>query len=312
MRWALVKGTSTGIGRAVVLRLVREGVSVFAGVRRQADGDRLAAEAARLMPAAGAARLVPLILDVTREEEIGAAIGRVSEIVGSDGLWALVNNAGIVVPGPIEHLSSADWRRQFDVNFFSVTDVTRAALPLLRRAVESRGFGVPRIMIVSSIGGRVAQPLIGAYTASKWAVSALGDSLRMELRRHGIGVTVLEPGAIATAIWEKGDRQSAEFHDAHPAMRNYREEIQGLLRVLPRTAKNAIPAERAAAIAVQSLLRHRAPARVLVGRDARIMAFLRATLPLPWFDALLMHEYGIPRQPATARESGLQPSGKAS
>ena len=139
-----------------------------------------------------------------------------------------------------------------------------------------------------------------------------GLRLVREQERHDIGDVIAsrgaagcgavradaEPGAIATAIWEKGDRQSTEFTDAHPAMRHYREEIHGLLRVLTKTARSAIPADRAAEIAVRALLRRRAPARVLIGRDAKLLAFLRAALPLSWFDAILMHEYGIPRRKA--------------
>jgi NAD(P)-dependent dehydrogenase (short-subunit alcohol dehydrogenase family) len=299
MRWALVTGTSTGIGRAVALTLVAQGVNVFAGVRRQADADSLSAEASRATsPVAG--KLRPLILDVTRESEIASAIDHVSDQVGLDGLWALVNNAGIVVPGPVEYMSLADWRKQFDVNFFAMCELTRAALPLLRQSVSTLGKGVPRIMFVSSIGGRVAQPLLSPYTSSKFATTALGDSLRLELHRQGIGVTVLEPGAIATAIWDKGETAGNEFTPDHPAMALYGPELEGLLRLSRKTAKNAIPAEQAAAIAVQALLRSKAPARVLVGRDAKAMAFLRKWLPLSWFDAILLREFGISTAQARA------------
>jgi NAD(P)-dependent dehydrogenase (short-subunit alcohol dehydrogenase family) len=297
MRWALVTGTSTGIGYAIAMRLLREGVSVFAGVRRPVDGDRLATAATSSESGTCECRLIPLILDVTRESDMQMAIERVTETVGRDGLWALVNNAGIVVPGPIEHVTADEWRRQFEVNFFSVAELIRLALPLLRLAVLAHGFGVPRIMIVSSIGGRVAQPLIAPYTSSKWAVTALGDSLRMELRRHGIGVTVLEPGAIATAIWKKGDRQSQEIAEDHPAMKHYSQEIDGLVQVSRRIARSAITADRAAEIAVRSLIRRRAPARVLVGQDAKVIAFLRWALPTSWFDAILRQQFGIPKEP---------------
>jgi NAD(P)-dependent dehydrogenase (short-subunit alcohol dehydrogenase family) len=299
MRWALVTGTSTGIGRAISLKLVAEGINVFAGVRRPGDADSLSAEASRATsPAAG--KLCPLILDVTREQEIASAIDRVSDQVGSNGLWALVNNAGIVVPGPVEYLSLADWRKQFDVNFFGMCELTRVALPLLRQSVTKLGSGVPRIMFVSSIGGRVAQPLLSPYTSSKFATTALGDSLRLELHRQGIGVTVLEPGAIATAIWDKGESAGSEFTPDHPAMALYRPELEGLLRLSRKTAKNAIPAEQAAGIAIRALFRGKAPARVLVGRDAKVMAFLRKWLPLSWFDAILLREFGISTAPAKA------------
>ncbi len=309
MRWALVTGTSSGLGRSIAARLMREGISVFAGVRRRADGDRLAGElTSEGSHSDGAPRLVPLLLDVTSAEQIQAAIAEVSEIVGLGGLWALVNNAGIVIAGPIEHLSSAELRRQFDVNVFGVADVTRASLPLLRQGVAIHGFGVPRVMIVSSIGGRVAQPMVGAYTSSKWAATAMGLSLRMELRRHGIGVTVFEPGGIATAIWEKGDLQAAEFTDDHPAIQYYRAEIDGVLKVSRRMAKSAMPADRAAELAVRSLMRKHAPTRVLAGVDAKIMALLLKTLPYSWFESFLMKQYGITKQPALLRDPLVKPA----
>ncbi len=139
MRWALVTGSSSGLGRSIVLRLLREGVSVFAGVLSQAEADDLASEAHRQTAADGTPRFVPLILDVTSDAQIQAAIGRIVEEVGSDGLWAVVNNAGIAVAGPVEHLSSSQWHRQFAVNFFGVADVTRAALPCCGEASRPTG-----------------------------------------------------------------------------------------------------------------------------------------------------------------------------
>jgi NAD(P)-dependent dehydrogenase (short-subunit alcohol dehydrogenase family) len=309
MRWALVTGTSSGLGRSMAARLMREGVSVFAGVRRRADGDTLARELTSTgTHSDGAPRLVPLLLDVTSDEQIQTAISEVSETVGADGLWALVNNAGIVVGSPIEYLTSEQWRRQFNANVFGVADLTRAALPLLRQAVAIHGVGSPRVMIVSSIGGRVAQPMIGAYTSSKCAVTAIGLSLRMELRRHGIGVTVFEPGGIATAIWEKGDQQVAEFTDEHPAMRYYRPEIEGMIKLSRTMATSAMPADRAAEMAVRSLMRKHAPARVLAGIDAKIMALLLRALPYSWFESFLMKQYGIPKPPELAPNARLKPA----
>jgi short-subunit dehydrogenase len=121
----------------------------------------------------------------------------------------------------------------------------------------------------------------------------------MELLRHGIGVTVLEPGGIATAIWGKGEQQSADFTDDHPAMRHYRQEIEGVLKLSRRMAKSATPADRVAEVAVRSLMRKHAPRRVLVGVDARVMALLQAVLPRSWFEAILMREYGIPAEAAS-------------
>ncbi len=298
MRWALVTGTSTGIGRAVVIRLLQNGVSVFAGVRRDKDAADLSAAARDALGAS--AKLIPISLDVSNENQMHAAIQRISDTVGSEGLWALVNNAGIVVPGPVEYLSLDDWRRQFEVNLFGVAELTRLSLPLLRRAVVTLGPFVPRILIVSSIGGRVAQPMLSPYTSSKFAVTALGDSLRLELHRQGIGVTVLEPGAVATAIWAKGDQAAVAFVADHPARPIYGPEIEGLASLARKTAAGAIPPEKVADIVLQALTKRRAPARVLAGSDARIAAFLRKWLPLSWFDALLRKQFDIADPPAVA------------
>jgi NAD(P)-dependent dehydrogenase (short-subunit alcohol dehydrogenase family) len=283
--WVLISGASTGIGRATALALAARGFKVLAGVRSES--------AAQALEATGGG-LVPVMLDVTSEESIRAAIARTAELSGADGLSGLINNAGIVVPGPVEFVSSADWRLQFDVNFFGAIELTRAALPLLRKNAAAHGFGTPRLLLVSSIGGRVAQPFLSPYTSSKFALTALGDSLRLELRRQGIGVTVIEPGAIATDIWGKGDVSAEHFTGDNPAIKLYGPELEGLKAAASRIASGAISADRAAAEIVRAFTAKRAPARVLVGRDAKIMARLRALLPISVFDGMLAKEFGLP------------------
>jgi NAD(P)-dependent dehydrogenase (short-subunit alcohol dehydrogenase family) len=299
VRFALVSGTSTGIGRATALSLAAEGVNVFAGIRRSSDGDALLAEASRLSANAPSekGRLIPVTLDVARAVSIQGAVNRVREEIGSLGLWALVNNAGVAVSGPVEEVSSAEWRRQFDINFFGWIELIRSTLPLLRQGVCVHGIHVPRIVLVSSIGGRVAQPMLAPYTCSKWATTALGDSLRLELRRQGIGVSVIEPGAIATAIWRKGETSLAEFGPDHSARQFYAAEIDGLRKTGNRVAAAAIPPERAAEAILRALTASRAPAHVLVGRDAKIAAFLKRWLPTSWFDIVLMWQFNIANLP---------------
>jgi len=298
-RFALVTGTSSGIGKATTLRLAAEGVNVFAGLRRSADGDALLAEASRISEGASSkkGRVIPLILDVTSEVSIRDAVERVKQETGAEGLWALVNNAGVAVGGPVEEVSSADWRRQFDINFFGWIEVIRATLPLLRKGVRAQGIYIPRVVLVSSIGGRVAQPIVAPYTCSKWATTALGDSLRLELRRQGIGVSVIEPGAIATAIWGKAETSLAEIGSDHPARKLYGAEIDGVNKAVTQAAAAAIPAERAADAILHALTAQRAPARVLVGPDAKIAALLKRWLPTTWFDFLLMRQFAIANLP---------------
>ena len=166
----VITGASTGIGRACALDLDGRGFRVFAGVRKDEDGERLRSERPSIEP---------LRIDVTDAGEIAAARDRVSEEVGTAGLAGLVNNAGIAVPGPLEHLPIDEFRRQMEVNLVGQVAVTQAFLPLLRTA---RG----RVVNIGSIGGRVALPMLGPYAASKHAMEGISDSLRRELRPWGI------------------------------------------------------------------------------------------------------------------------------
>lgn len=158
---ALVTGASTGIGRATALRLDAAGWRVFAGVRREADGDSLRRDASPGLSA--------LILDITDTTQLEAAAERVSAELGEAGLDGLINNAGIGVPGPLETLPMEDFRRQVEVNLIAHLAVTKAMLPAIRRA---RG----RIVFISSIGGRIAFPLNGAYHVAKFGIEAAGTS----------------------------------------------------------------------------------------------------------------------------------------
>jgi NAD(P)-dependent dehydrogenase (short-subunit alcohol dehydrogenase family) len=281
--WALISGASTGIGRATALQLAARGFRVLAGVRSQAAGEALAATAG----------VIPILLDVTDQVSINAAVARAEELAGADGLRVVINNAGIVVPGPVEFVTAADWRRQFDVNLFGMIELTRATLPLLRKGVAVHGRFVPRLLFISSIGGRVSQPMLAPYTTSKFATNALGDALRLELRRQGIGVTVVEPGAVATEIWGKGDESGAQFGSTHPARVLYGPELDGIMNASKKISAKAIPAERAAAEIVGSIVASKPRARLLVGPDAKVMAVMRAWLPVSWFDAVLRREFGI-------------------
>jgi NAD(P)-dependent dehydrogenase (short-subunit alcohol dehydrogenase family) len=296
--WVLISGASTGIGRAVALEFAAQGIHVLAGVRSTAAAERLQSSA----PKGG--EVIPVYLDVTDNASIRSALAQAEGCAGTDGLRGVICNAGIVVPGPVEHISSAEWRRQFDVNFFGAIELTRLALPLLRRAVRAHGRNVPRLMLVSSIGGRIAQPFMAPYTSSKFALTALGDSLRLELRRQGIAVTVVEPGAVATDIWAKGETAGKEFSEDHPARILYSEELDGIVALAAKTAPKALSAERAAQPIVRAFLAKRAPARLLVGTDAKMMSMLKQLLPISMFDALLSKEFGIPEAPNTGVSSG--------
>lgn len=283
----VVTGASTGIGRAVALRLAGRGRRVFAGVRREQDGEALAA-AAPGAPAAAPGALTPVILDVTDAASVAAAAERIDGELGEEPLAGLVNNAGITVSGPLEFLPLDDLRRQLEVNLVGQVAVTQA---LLRRLRAGRG----RIVFTGSIGGRVPPPFLAPYAASKAGVAALAASLRQELRPWGIQVSTVEPGSIDTPIWRKGVESGGELAARLPAEAHdlYGRPLAAMNEVAAKMSAGAIPAERVAEVVERALTASRPRSRYLVGRDARIQLVLSRLLPDRAFDALVARMMGL-------------------
>lgn len=269
-----ITGASTGIGRGTALYLAGKGVRVFAGVRKAADGEALVAE--------GGERLVPWLIDVADGASIDRAVAQLEEGLDGVALAGLVNNAGIALGGPQEFLGLDQWRHQFEVNVFGLVDLTQKVLPLL---VRSRG----RVVNVSSIGGRVATPMMGPYCASKFAVEGLTAALRHELHGSGVWAATIEPGMVKTEIWAKGDVQIAEQKALLPAAAQ--ERYAGLVRSLERFSaagktKGVAPVKVAHAIE-HALFAARPRTRYPVGSDARMLAVLQWLLPERAFEWLL-------------------------
>lgn len=254
----VVTGASSGIGEACARRLAREAFQVFAGVRKPEDGERLRRE----IPG-----VTPLILDVTDGDSIAQAARTVSEQTASRGLAGLVNNAGVAVPAPIEHQPIDDFRRQVEINLIGQVAVTQAFLPQLRAA---RG----RIVNMSSIGGKVAVPLLGAYAASKFGLEGFSDSLRRELRPWGIHVAVIEPGTIATPIWDKGVASGDELEASmsEQAKRDYGPLIATVRTASEQGARTGLPPDAVARDVAHALMSARPRTRYLVGREAKSRA----------------------------------------
>lgn len=265
-RWVLVTGASTGIGEACVGELVGAGARVFAGVRRVVDGERLVG--------ALGGRVTPVILDVTDAEQISGAVARVAEATGEGGLDALVNNAGIVVAGPLEYLPVEEVRRQMEVNVTAQVAVTQAFLPLLRRA---RG----RVVFMGSSSGRFAAPFVGPYAASKFALEAIADAWRVELHGAGVGVSIVEPGAVLTPIWEKSKAEAEALNARMPAAceAHYGAALDRLRAHVDATPGRAIPAARVAAAVRHAVYAGRPRTRYLVGMDAWMQAMVIQRLP---------------------------------
>ncbi len=280
MPTVLVTGAARGIGRAVALRLERAGWEVVAGVRRQADGDALRA--------AGTGSITPVLLDVTDEAQLAALPGALPA-----QLDAVVNNAGIVVGGPIEGLPLDELRRQMEVNLVGQVAVTQAVLPKLR---ETRG----RVVFISSLSGRVATPMTGAYNASKFALEGMADSLRMELRPWRIRVSLIEPAQTDTALWQDAETALEEsLATLSPVQRElYAGHIEGYRRSIPRSQKMASPVDGVADAVEKALTARRPRARYVVGAGPRIQGVLAGTTPTGVLDALLRAATGVPRRPA--------------
>ena len=269
----LVTGASSGIGKATALRLDRKGWRVFAGVRLAADGERLRQEAS--------GPLRPVLLDVTDEAMIASAADMMRQAVGDGGL-AVVNNAGVAVGGPVEYVPLDEWRRQLEVNVVGQIAVTRAALPLIRS-------GGGRIVFMGSISGRVAAPLLGPYSASKFALLGVAETLRHELDPWGIKVIVVEPGATRTPIWEKGRQRISEADKLLPAaaFEVYGHHLTALRKAIDRQDRVGIPAEKVAAAVERALTAERPKARYLVGTDAVAASLISRLLPDSLKDGLL-------------------------
>lgn len=280
----LVTGASTGIGAAAALHLAALGHRVFAGVRRMEAGEALRRREG--------APTVPVLLDVTDAASIAAAVQRVAEAVGVGGLGALVNNAGIAVPGAWEHIGRERLLRQFEVNLFGTVAVTQAFLPLVRR-------GRGRIVTVGSIAGKHAPPFYGPYAASKHALEAFGDSLRLELRPWGISVSLVEPGAVDTPIWEKGLALADEATGEMPpeARRLYAPYIEAARRSGEQAGRRGIAPERVAEAIAHAVRSPRPKTRYLVGRDARLYASAMRLLPDRAIDLLTWYGMKMPRRP---------------
>lgn len=277
----LVTGTSSGIGRATALLLDAEGYRVFAGVRKEADG--------RELSQACSDRLTPVTIDVTDAGHIESAREQLAEAVGGEGLVGLVNNAGVGGGGPIEFMPLEELRRTIEINLIGQVAVTQACIPLLRRAKGT-------IVFIASIGGRVASPFMSPYNTSKFAIEALGESLRHELRPWEIDVTVVEPGSIDTEIWSKGNEQIRERLDEMPedARRLYGRQITRFGEVLNETASRGIPAEKVAEVVHKAIASDNPKHRYLVGTDAKIGARLKGTLPDRTFSKLAARQMKMP------------------
>jgi NAD(P)-dependent dehydrogenase (short-subunit alcohol dehydrogenase family) len=287
----VITGASTGIGAACALHLDKEGFRVFAGVRKQSDAEALRSKAS--------ARLTPVSLDVADTLSISTAAGAVAGAVGEAGLDGLVNNAGVVVPGPVEFLPLPELRRQLEINVVGQVAVTQAFLPLIRAA---KG----RIVNMGSIAGRMATPFSGAYGASKFALEAITDALRLELAPWDISVSIIEPGAVATPIWEKGMKSAEAILAAvsPEALMLYGEAIEAARQTSAHSARNATDPIEVARVVEHALSSPKPKTRYVVGRQAKLRAAVALLVPDRVRDNLVAKAMRLPKTAPAPPKAG--------
>ncbi len=277
----VITGASTGIGAACAVELARRGFCVFAGVRKPCDGERLKGQSPMI---------VPLLLDVTKTDEIAAAAQAVGQAVGDAGLAGLVNNAGIVVSGPLEILPLERLRLQLEVNVVGQIAVTQAFLPLLRMA---RG----HIVNMGSFNGRIAAPYLAPYAASKHALEALSDALRLELRAWGIRVAVIEPGGTTTPIWDKSLAAADAWADEadNEGLGLYKEDLEAMRQATRKLAEAALPVRSVVRCVVHALTARRPWARYPVGLKVNLLFRARKWVPDRIWDWIIERSLGLPK-----------------
>ncbi len=276
----LITGASTGIGRTCALHLDQLGFQVFAGVRKQADADELAAQ--------GSEKLTPIILDIVDNDSISAAVKLVTQSVENCGLMGLVNNAGVASAGPMEFLSLDEIRRVFEVNLLGQIAVTQAFMPLIRK---NQG----RIVNMSSISGLIAAPFAGPYTISKFAFEAFSDVLRRELSPWNIHVAIIEPGRINTPIWEKSLAVVENILAQLPPQAHelYGQAFETSIKATLKSKQPGTSPEVVAQAVTHALTARKPKLRYPVGMDAKLVTLLTSVFPARWTDALLAKQRGF-------------------
>jgi NAD(P)-dependent dehydrogenase (short-subunit alcohol dehydrogenase family) len=276
MPTVLVTGAARGIGRSITEYLASRNWDVIAGVRTQADADDVTA--------ANPARITPVILDVTNDDHVANLVASLPARL--DGI---VNNAGAAVSGPMETVTTAEWRTQLEVNVIGQLAVTRAVLPRLR---ESRG----RVVFISSVNGRLSMPMLGAYSASKFALEAAADAMRMELRPAHVPVIIIEPAQTDTDMWRKADDTVLETEAAmSPEHRElYAEHIAGMKKLVKVSQRMAVAPEKVSAVVEAALTARRPRARYVVGVGPKLQVLLMTNMPAGLRDRVLRIVAGQP------------------
>lgn len=279
-KYVVITGVSSGIGYDGARYLIERGWHVFGSVRKTADGERVKSELGE--------GFTPLFFDVTDGEAIEAAAEQVAEQVGDEGLWGLVNNAGIAVPGPLMHLPIEAFRQQLEVNVTGQLAVTQAFLPLLG-ARKDAPYPPGRIVNISSVSGRIVYPFLGPYAASKHALEALSDALRRELMIYGVDVIVIEPGSVKTPIWDKAEELDVSQYGGT----DYDVLMAGMQKTFVRQGQTGVAVERVSEKIWEALTRERPKSRYVIPRKWLSGWIIPRWLPDRWFDGIVARRLGV-------------------
>ncbi len=229
MRYAVITGVSSGIGRATALKFLQEGFCVFGTIRKKTDADSLKQDYPTTF--------YPLVCDITNFKEVNKALKEVVKVVGDEGLDVLVNNAGVAMYGPMQCVKIEDLRTQFEINVFSTVNFTQKFLPLLGATKTAKKKG--KLFVISSAAGIMTRPMLGPYSSSKHAIEAIFDAFRRELMLYGMQVVIIEPGPIKTDIWNKAKDKENPYADT-----DYKEIFDELNNAVDDIESNALPVEK--------------------------------------------------------------------
>jgi NAD(P)-dependent dehydrogenase (short-subunit alcohol dehydrogenase family) len=277
----VVTGVTTGIGQATTKVLISKGYRVFGSVRKQSDADDLQKELGN--------SVVPLIMDITDANAVHEAAEKVGSMIGDRNLVGLVNNVGMVVSGPLLYLRISEYRRQLEVNLISPLVVIQAFAPLL--GTDKKRQGNPgRIVNITSSGGKVAIPLLGAYSASKFGLEGMSDALRRELLLFGINVVIIEPGTVNTEMYDKGEKEDlSEFKQTE-----YWEAVQKFQKWIVNEARtNGLPPKRLGEAVHMALSTAKPRARYAVIPNRFKNWTLPRLLPARMLDGVLAKQLGL-------------------
>ena len=281
MKTVIITGASTGIGAGAARYMAAEGWRVFAGVRKHADGEMLKLKSS--------GDLRPIILDVTKPDQVAAAVETVSAALDGERLAGLVNNAGIAKMGPLAIQPMEDFRAQFEVNVFGLLAMTQACVPLLGSDASRKG-PPGRIVNITSVGGRLSSPFLGAYAATKHAVEAMTDTLRRELVIYGIDAIAIGPGSVKTPIWDKAEEDNT---DGPYATSDWGGSLKRFEQVMLSGGRSGLTPEEIAGYVETALAADKPKARYAPVPDKLTNWIIPTRLPKRMLDKIFWKRFGL-------------------